>query len=538
MFTRTSMAGCLFVLLLTWLPAQEMSLDQQPDQTKVDPSGEIKIFNDLFIAEDEVRSGAIRIIGGDLKVAGTVTDRITVLGGDVELLPTARVKGTIVALGGIISRSPEAQVTGEVLEVNRGKISLSREETDEIFGRKEPREERLERRDEEYDDEDEEYAWDSSGVNHDQVPLWRSYARRHVRPDFEVFEDVTLRYNRSEGLALYFPFHPDTDDIPGFHVYGYIGRAFGPGNWYYRLGIGEYFFKGRVGIVVEGHKEPRHDDGWRVNHIENSLGAFFLHKDWHDWYETEGYSGSVVLAQPGLVELRIRYRDEQHRIMPNATDWSISDKSGKFSEAYNIMEKQDANLSYQVMLGRSMSFFPRHIQGNLSYTYTQSYPGGEDDTTLFDYTKEDVVLETFIPFHRRLGIRVKARTGTIEGDYGIDYGLQHTVPLGGIGSVQGYDYKSLIADPDNPGIPGNHYAVVNATFSLRRHKSLISLMWHYGHTWNSTDRLFTGDYFSDVQDGGSHAIGVGLGDEDVQVELFKPVGDDNGWITYLRILTF
>jgi hypothetical protein len=525
MCTRFSAAGYLVVLLLTWLPAQVVSLNQQPDDIKVDPSGEIKIFNDLFIAEDEVRSGAIRVIGGDLKVAGTVTGRITVLGGDVELLSTARIEGTIVAIGGVISRSEEAEVTGDVFEVNRGKISLSRDESEAIFGRKDSREERLDRSDDEYD-EDYEYEWDTAGVNHDYTRQWRSNARRQIRPDFEVFDDVTLRYNRSEGLALYFPFNPDTDDIPGFHVYGYFGRAIGAGRWFYRLGVGEYFFKGRLGLLVEGHREPRHDDGWRVSSLENSLGAFFLHKDWHDWYETEGYGGSVVLAQPGIVELKVRYRDEKHRMMPNATDWSLSNRTGEFSDPYDIAEKQDANLSYQVTLGYPAGFFPRHIQGNLAYTYTQTYPGGEDDATLFDYTKEDVALETFIPLHRRLGVRVKARTGSVKGDYG----LQHMVPLGGIGSIQGYAYKTIAA--------GDHYAVVNATFSLRNRRSLFSLFWHYGNTWNSTDRLLTGDYFSDVQDGGHHGIGLGLGDDDVQIELFRTLDEGSNWITYLRILEF
>ena len=384
-----SPTGVLVLLLLTWLPvaAQEPTEGDQPDEAKESLSGEIKIFSDLVIPEGEVRSGNIRVIGGNLTVAGRVTGRITVLGGDVDLQPTAQVEGTIVALGGKISRSDEAQVTGDVLEVNRGKVSLTREESRQIFGYDEDKDERLDWRSEK-DEEDEWVARDVDG----EWPVWRPYARRGTRPDFEVAGggDPVLRYNRAEGLALYLPFHPDTDDIPGFDVYGFVGRAFGAQQWYGRIGIGEYFWRGRIGFLVEGHREPRHDDGWRVNPQENSLGAFFIHRDWYDWYEAEGYGGSFVLGLPPLVEFKVRYRDEFHRIMRNATEWSVFYRNLRFNDAYPITEGKDVNLQYLVTLGRSIDYFPRRISGNLSYAYTQTMSG-----SAFDYTRDDITLEAF-----------------------------------------------------------------------------------------------------------------------------------------------
>ncbi len=513
--------GVLVLLLLTWLPvtAQEQAEGDQPEEAKVSPSGEIKIFDDLVIPEGEVRSGAIRVIGGNLTVAGRVTGRITVLGGNVELLPTAQVEGTIVALGGKVIRSDGAQVTGDVLEVNRGKISLSKEEARDIFGYDEDKDERLDWR----DDDDEEDEWLARDVDREE-PIWPPYSRRHPRPDFEVFTDGVLRYNRAEGLALYIPFHPDTDDIPGFNVYGFAGRAFGPGEWYGRLGIGEYLWKGRIGLLVEGHREPRHDDGWRVTTKENSLGAFFIHRDWYDWYEAEGYGGSFVVGLPPIVELKVRYRDEYHRVMENVTEWSLFGKDRTFNEAYNITPGNDVNLQYLVTLGRPVGYFPRRIRGNLSYAYTQTMPG-----SAFDYTREDITLEAFVPLHRLLGIRLNARTGTISGDF---YGLQHLVPVGGIGSVQGYDYKDL--NGDGVTDTGDHYAVINAAFSL---DGTFSLVWHSGLTWDSQDRILTGNYFSDLMEKGYHAVGISYGGDDTRFELFKPL-EGGDWVFYLRLLDF
>ena len=515
-----SPTGILVLLLLTWLPitAQQQAEGDQQDETKVSPSGEIKIFDDLLIPEGEVRSGAIRVIGGNLTVAGRVTGRITVLGGDVDLEPTAQVEGTIIALGGSIRRSEGAQVTGDVLEVNRGKVSLTREEAEEIFGYDEGRDERLDRR----DDEEEEDEWVAREVEGER-PLWRPYARRSIRPDFEISQDVVLRYNRAEGLAIYVPFHPDTDDIPGFNVYGFAGRAFGPGEWYGRLGIGEYLWRGRIGLLVEGHKEPRHDDGWRITTTENSLGAFLIHRDWYDWYEAEGYGGSFVVGLPPLVEFKVRYRNENHEKMDSVTNWSMFGKDA-FRGTYNIAPGRDANLRYLVTFGRPIGYFPRRIGGNLSYAYTQTMNGSD-----FDYTREDATLEAFVPLHRRLGIRLNARTGTISGDL---YGLQHQVPLGGIGSVQGYGYKSIG--------PNNHYAVVNATSSLRKRRGngLFSLHWHYGESWDSDGPLFSFDHFKHLPAHGYHAVGISYGGDDVRFEFFRSLEEGRDWVFYFRILDF
>lgn len=529
-----SPTGVLVLLLLTSLPArplgyaqrvtaQEQAEGDQPEEAKVSLSGEIKIFNDLVIPQGEVRSGNIRVIGGNLTVAGRVTGRITVLGGDVDLQPTAQVEGSIVALGGKINRSDEAQVTGDVLEVNRGKVSVTREESRQIFGYDEDKDERLDwHRDEDEDDE-----WVARDVGSERL-VWRPYARRRTQPDFELTGggDLLLRYNRAEGVALYIPFHPDTDDIPGFEVYGFGGRAFKAQQWYGRIGIGEYLWRGRIGFLVEGHKEPRHNDGWRVTPKENSLGAFLIHQDWYDFYEAEGYGGSFVLGLPPLVEFKARYRNEIHAIMDSVTNWSLF-REDRFRGRYPITEGRDVNLQYLVTLGWPVGSFPRRFQGNLSYAYTKTMDG-----SAFDYTRDDITLEAFVPLHRRLGIRVKARTGAVYGD-ATGYGLQHLVPIGGIGSLQGYDYKELI---------GNQYAVVNAMFSLRKRRGtrngLLSLHWHFGLAWDSQDRILTGNYFSDLQKDGCHAVGISMGNDDARIELFRPLVEGRDWIFYLRILDF
>lgn len=516
------------LLLLGPLTGQEESIEIPPDDTKVDPSGEIKIFNDLHIPEGEVRSGAVRIIGGNLTVAGRVTGKITVLGGDVELLPTAQIDGTIVALGGRITRSPEAQVDGDVFEVNRGKISLTREEADEIFGSDDDRDTHLAWGKDKDSDWDEDEDWIDRDINEDRDIRSHRRAYRSVRSDFGISKDFTVRYNRSEGLALYVPFGPDTDDIPGFHIYGNLGRAFGPGEWYGRLGIGEYLFRGRMGLVVEAHREPRNNDTWRVTSTENSLGAAFMHQDWHDWYETSGYSATLVMAQPGLIEFKARYRNEEHDSLQNATDWSITGSDGEFRPMYAITPGKEVTLRYSLALGEPLACCTKRFQVWLSYAHMHVLHHTGSD---FGYTREDVAADAYLPVHKRLGIRARARTGAIDEEFG----LQHLVPMGGIGSVQGYDYKDLYSEGDN------HYGVVQLDFILWARKSFSALSWHYGGNWYSADNLLSSGHLDGFQNHGYHAMGISLGDDDLRFEFFRPLQESAGskdWVFYLRILEF
>lgn len=521
-FIKLTLIACFG--LIPHLSAREAYLQDEPDSIKVEPSGEIKIFSDLLIPENEVRAGNLRVIGGDLTVDGKVTGRITVLGGDVTIGPSAQIEGGIFAIGGKINRHPDARVTGEVVEVNTSRVSFSREKDEDFLAFDEDEDERLERLDDEFDREDIDY----------RVPgrfVWQYRPGRKDRSDFEIPSHFTFRYNRSEGAALYIPFSPDTDDIPGFRIHSYVGRAFGPKRWYGKLAIGQYLWDYRILFYAEGHREPRHNDVWRISPLENTLGAMFLHKDWHDWYETEGAGGAIVFRGPYATLLRVGYRNEEHRAIDYVADWSLFGKDRDFRVPYAIAPGKDVNLSWSVSVGRPTRTFHRRLALYGAYTQAQTMAGSD-----FGYTSQDVRGELFLPYQRRLGLRLRARTGVVTASEG-GYGLQHLTPLGGIGSVAGYGYKSFTVGGENQY--GNHYGLIQAAFTYRtRGDDFVALEWHFGNNWASDEGLYYGDYVKDLQSHSRHSIGLSLGDDEHAIQMFKPLstGYENDWIFYLRII--
>ena len=66
----------------------------------------LKVVNDYELAADEVLTSLI-IIAGDARLEGSVTENVVVLGGNVELAPSAEVNGTLYIIGGAVTGNTE-----------------------------------------------------------------------------------------------------------------------------------------------------------------------------------------------------------------------------------------------------------------------------------------------------------------------------------------------------------------------------------------------------------------------------------------------
>ena len=66
----------------------------------------LKVVNDYELATGEVLT-SLTMIGGDAKLEGNVTENVVVLGGNVELTPSAKVNGTLYIIGGAVTGNIE-----------------------------------------------------------------------------------------------------------------------------------------------------------------------------------------------------------------------------------------------------------------------------------------------------------------------------------------------------------------------------------------------------------------------------------------------
>jgi hypothetical protein len=86
----------------------------------------MRIGTDVHIEKDQVVSGDLLAMGGDVTVDGHVEGDVVAMGGDVHLSETARVDGDVACLGGELTEEPGASIGGQRVTAMglRGKHAL------------------------------------------------------------------------------------------------------------------------------------------------------------------------------------------------------------------------------------------------------------------------------------------------------------------------------------------------------------------------------------------------------------------------------
>ncbi len=74
----------------------------------------LAVGKSIVVASDEDVTEAVLAVGGDVRIDGRVRDEIVVVGGDLQLTPTADVRGDITVLGGTVTIDPGARHSGEL----------------------------------------------------------------------------------------------------------------------------------------------------------------------------------------------------------------------------------------------------------------------------------------------------------------------------------------------------------------------------------------------------------------------------------------
>lgn len=73
----------------------------------------MRIGSDVHIETDQVVSGDLLAVGGDVTVDGHVEGDVVAMGGDVHLNETARVDGDVACIGGTLTEDPGASIGGQ-----------------------------------------------------------------------------------------------------------------------------------------------------------------------------------------------------------------------------------------------------------------------------------------------------------------------------------------------------------------------------------------------------------------------------------------
>jgi hypothetical protein len=79
---------------------------------------QVRVGQSYHLPADQTVSRPVIVVGGSATLDGRVDDDVLVVGGDVRIGPTARVRGDVTSIGGGVQVADGADVTGEIHDVS------------------------------------------------------------------------------------------------------------------------------------------------------------------------------------------------------------------------------------------------------------------------------------------------------------------------------------------------------------------------------------------------------------------------------------
>lgn len=372
---------------------------------------------DTTIDEDDLIEGNIIVVESDLTVKGQVDGDILVILGKVKISNSAIINGNVTSIDGHIYQEEKSLINGNQIET-KVKNLFPREEWDRDFDENE-RLSGFKRYTQRYED------------NYSTLPLGR------------IDQSLLVRYNRVQGLFLGWAV---PKNIGGkynkFTVHGFLGYGFKEKQWNYEIGIDRWFFSQRdyrfeLGASAYDFTDTR--DNWLITPTENSLAAFFLHKDFQDFYRRYGYEVHASQNLSIFLKGTIAYRNDSYETVEKNTNYSLF-RGGRSFDENPVVEDGNMRSLYGELYYDSRNSKKHPIRGwyaKLSGETSTSWLNSD-----FTFNQYVIELRTYQKTGRyeRLDIRLKVGTG--NGDLPIQKGFE----IGGISTLRGFGFKQFQAD--------------------------------------------------------------------------------------------
>jgi hypothetical protein len=442
---------------------------------------EIRFIGDKIVAPDEVVSGDAIAITGNLIVRGHITGSAIAYVGDVSLDSTAIVDGDVIAKQGRVFQTAGSKVAGDVVQGRLPKVKIGREEATVISTR------------------DDFYA----SVEDDHYPV---RSRRHDRS--RGVEDFKISYNKVDGLYLGLTLDEAIFNDYGIHfrTFGSGGYAFSSHSWQGQGGFGFGVLpRGQLELSLDAFHLTYTEDAWYINDVENSLAAFFIHEDFRDYYQREGFGSTLSWKPTESMDFGIRYQAEQHQGLENATDWALFGGHKTFQPNLPII----AGMLRELIFSAGFDW-PDHWRDNaagwkINAELELTNPHLNSD---FDYRRALLDVRRYQPLTKFINFDTRVRFGNSEGTLP----WQKRFTLGGPSSLPGFDLKHF---------SGREVALVNAELRLHDSRHSQHGFFHELGLLFFTDVGMASDYsLLDMKTNNwAHDVGVGIGDNSGNLRL-------------------
>ncbi len=413
------------------------------------------------LLRDSVVKGSLAVIGGPVRVAGTIEGSLLIVNGDVDFAPTAVVTGDVAVLGGRATGTDSATLGSLRVEVDSVRYAVD----DGVLRLESPFDE-----------------------------VWRIIGRGEPKAGIGLRLALTRTYNRVEGLPIEFgprlryrtPIGLVAADLFGIFRTGsrieWTGDNVGhSAKVDLRLGRRQrWSIGGRLYDVVS----PVED--WQLSDVEVGLASFIGHSDYRDYFNRHGGSGVLGYRDGRAFRASIEISDELWRprgTLNPFTLWKNNDpwrQNPDFDRAQ--YRRAQLRASYDT---RTDPIRPRSgwwLQGEYEVgrgtheTFgTESAPPLASNGRVVRYGRGIVDLRRYT----RLSPSAQVNARLIAGGWlhGDALPLQRRLSLSGPGANSGFSFRERLTTPDRlqcatsvalSGAPALCDRMLLASFDYRR----------------------------------------------------------------------
>lgn len=399
--------------------------------------GARRVDGGFAVAAGEAIDGPVIVVGGPVRIAGTLRGALVALDADVALEGPARVEGDLLVLGGTLSEAPTVRVTGS-RRVHPARLGARVQEGVLAFASPDTAEARWWRRRD---------KWQARGWGRLRLVSARTY-------------------NRVEGLPVYVgpSFGRDLGwgrlAVDAFAIWRSVeGFAYTPENIGHAV-TAEVRLGSRRGVRFGARLFDVIDpvEGWQLDGEESGLAAAVLRRDFRDYYGAHGGSLSASLFRGRAFDATVAYSDQRWADVRQRNPWTLfrGDARWRDNPAMDngTLHLLHGTLRYDTRtdVGRPPSgwyLLADYERGTGRITdYGVASAGTRleraDGRTAYDRLVLDVRRYNRLAPSTQLNLRLIGG-GWLSGD---DLPLQRRFSLGGPATLPGYDFRRTGRGPD------------------------------------------------------------------------------------------
>lgn len=399
------------------------------------------------ISPDEKVSGDVVVKGGDLTVHGTIDGDVLIVGGTLYVRDGGTITGNARVINGDIVRDENGVIEGYMDKTNSSRLTY-REDKEKMSRSS--------------------YRLDANWVS-----------------EFTNLDNFLFRFNKVEGffLGLGSDKRYYWDGYKYYSLYGSVGYGFMSHKWRANLGVTRQFAlsgdNGSPSHLIEfggeWHSYTDSKDHWLIDVNENTGYALFIHEDFRDYYQRQGFTimaGWYMQGNDLTTQLKVEYNIDEHASLPNGTEFAIFGGKKRFRENPAI----DVGKVRAIVVSAGISTVTTTRRGPHGWSLFGTMENSRESYgSELPFSQLIVDVRRYQPLSRYDGVNIRLRAGTGSGSVP----RQRVFEIGGLGTMPGYNFKG---EAGNRVFLGNLEYIVNGDFlgdldfwpsSLLRHVNFV-----------------------------------------------------------------